>query len=118
MKLHQKLGFNFYNFDSITDSLEEVYTNLEGDPYYIKFLEEMVSYALEFAENYGISSVFEYIDFTPELMKNFKYINQVEIYYLANLDATIDNIRDDLKKYSKPYDWPAYCSEERFGKKY
>lgn len=112
MKLHQKLGFNFYNFDSITDSLEEVHTNLEGDPYYIKFLEEMVGYALEFAKNYGISSVFEYIDFTPELMKSFKYINQVEIYYLANLDATIDNIRDDLKKYSKPYDWPSYCSEE------
>lgn len=112
IKLHKELGFNFYNFDTLTDSIEEVHSNLEGDPYYIKLLEEMVKFALEFAENYGVNSVFEYIDFTPELMANFKYKEQVEIYYLANLEANKDNIREDMKKYSKPFDWPAYCSEE------
>ena len=112
IKLHKELGFNFYNFDSITDAMEEVHSNLEGDPYYIKLLEEMVEFALKFADNYGISSVFEYIDFDPKLLANFKYRDKVEIYYLANLDATIDNIREDLLKYSAPYDWPSYCSEE------
>ena len=39
IKLHKELGFNYYNFDSITDAKEEVHTNLEGDHYYIKLLE-------------------------------------------------------------------------------
>lgn len=111
IKLHKEYGFNFYNFDTLTDSLEEVHNNLEGDYYYVKLLTEMTRFALEFAENYGVSTVFEYIDFMPESMANFKYKDKAEIYYLANLDATEDNIRDDMKRYSKPYDWPSYCTE-------
>lgn len=112
MKLHKDYGFNFYNFDSLADSLEEVHKNLEGDYYYVKLLTEMTGFALEFAENYGVDTVFEYIDFTPELLSNFKYKDKVEIYYLANLDATEENIREDMKKYSKSFDWPSYCSNE------
>ena len=28
IKLHKELGFNFYNFDTLTDSIEEVHSNL------------------------------------------------------------------------------------------
>ena len=112
IKLHKELGFNFYNFDSLADSMEAVHNNLEGDPYYVKLLEEMVFFALEFAQNYGVSSVFEYIDFNPELMAQFKYKEEVQIYYLANLDATLENIREDMSKYSESFDWPSYCSQE------
>ena len=72
----------------------------------------MVGFALQFAENYGVNSVFEFIDFDPKLLVDFKYRGNVEIYYLANLDANIDNIREDLIKYSKPYDWPTTCTED------
>jgi deoxyadenosine/deoxycytidine kinase len=112
IKLHKEYGFNFHNFDSLADSIESVHDNLEGDPYYVKLLEEMVGFALDFAENYGVDSVFEFIDFNPDLLANFKYLDKVEIYYLANLDATIDNIREDMVKYSKPFDWPLTCSQE------
>lgn len=78
----------------------------------MKLLTEMTSFALEFAENYGVNTVFEFIDFTPELMSNFKYKDKVEIYYLANLEATEENIREDMRQYSKSYDWPSYCSSE------
>ena len=118
IKLHKEHGFNFYNFDSLADSIEEVHKNLEGDPYYIKLLTEMTEFSLKFAEDYGVNTVFEYIDFTPELMSNFKYKDKVEIYYLANLDATEENIAEDLKKFSKSYDWPSYVSEEDLQRNY
>lgn len=118
IKLHKEHGFNFYNFDSLADSIEEVHKNLEGDPYYVKLLTEMTGFALKFAEDYGVDTVFEFIDFTPDLMFNFKYKDKVEIYYLANLDATEENIAEDLKKYSKNYDWPSYVTEEDLQRNY
>ena len=42
----------------------------------------------------------------------FEYKDKVEIYFLANLDADDTNIREDMKKYSKPFDWPAYVGVE------
>ena len=48
----------------------------------------------------------------PNDLENFKYKNDIEVYYLANLDATIENIKPDFKKYSKEFDWTSYVSDE------
>ena len=48
----------------------------------------------------------------PSGMDKFKYKDDIEVYYLANLDATEENIKPDFKKYSMDYDWPSYVSDE------
>ncbi len=113
MKLHKEYNFNYYNYDMLLDSLEDSFQVLQdqNDEKYIKLLEEMVKRSLDEANNYGISTVYEYI-FTPKQLQNFKYRKDVQIYFLANLDANEDNIREDLLKYSKNYDWPSYVSDE------
>ena len=113
VKLHKEAGYNFYNFDAITDAIDEgIYEpKVHQDTYYWKFFEEMVESSLSLAENYGINTVIDTIEFMPYLMKDFKYLDKIEVYYLANLDATIDNVKMDMLTYSKPYDWPSYASE-------
>ncbi|MDE6292543.1 MAG: hypothetical protein K2L98_02555 [Bacilli bacterium] len=113
LKLHKNYQFNYYNFDMLLDSLEESLPilNDKDDSKYIALLESMVKRSLLDAENYGINSVYEYI-FTPENLANFKYRNDVQIIFLANLDANIDNIASDLKTYSQKFDWPSYVSDE------
>ena len=113
MKLHNEYNFNYYNFDMLLDSLEESFKVLQdqNDDKYVKLLDEMVKRSLDDAKNYNVSTVYEYI-FTPEQLDKFNYKDQVEIYFLANLDAREDNIREDFKKYSKEYDWPSYVSKE------
>ncbi len=112
MKLHNEHNYNYFNYDMLLDSLEESFKELQdhNDDKYIKLLEEMVKRSLDDAKNYGVSTVYEYI-FTPEQLSDFKYKDQVDIYFLANLDANIDNIESDLKKYSKSYDWPSWASK-------
>lgn len=113
MKLHNEYNYNYYNFDMILDVLEETFVDLNdgNDKKYIKLLENMVKKSLKDAENYGVNSVYDYI-FNPSDFENFKYINNVQIIFLANLDANESNIREDFKIYSKPFDWPSYVSED------
>ena len=113
MMLHDKYNYNYYNFDMLLDSIEASFPVLKdhNDDKYISLLNEMVKRSLDDANNYGVSTVYEYI-FTPQQLSNFKYKDQVQIYFLANLDITEDNIREDMKKYSKPFDWPSYVSVE------
>lgn len=113
MRLQKEYNFNYYNFDMLLDSLEESLPilNDKNDAKYISLLESMVKRSLSDAKNYGISSVYEYI-FMPHELANFKYRDKVQIIFLANLDANMDNIESDLKKYSKDYDWPSYVSRE------
>ena len=113
MMLHDKYNHNYYNFDMLLDSMEKSFPALNdgNEDKYITLLNEMVKRSLDDANNYGVSTVYEYI-FTPEQLNKFKYKDQVQIYFLANLDITEDNIREDMKKYSKTFDWPSYVSEE------
>lgn len=111
--LHKKYNYNYVNFDSLLDSLENTFSELDdGDNNkYIKLLEEMVKRAIDDSNNYGVSTVFDYI-FTPEKLSNFEYKNLVQIYILANLDANEENIKDDLINYSEAYDWPLTATED------
>lgn len=111
--LQKQYNFNYINFDTLLDSLESSFDDLNdgNDDKYIKLLEEMVKRSIEDSNNYDISTVYEYI-FTPRQLSNFKYRNNVEIYFLANLDADISNIRTDLINYSNEYDWPSFATEE------
>ena len=100
-------NYNYYSFDNLLDSLEYTFEILydHNDDKYINLLNELVKRSLNDATNYGISSVYDYI-FTPEQLNKFLYTDQVEIFFLANLDANEKNIRSDMKEYSKSFDWP------------
>ncbi len=113
VKLQKEAGYNYYSFDNIMDATEEVFdVNCVDEKHYMKFLEEYVEFCLKQAENYGINSVIDTIYYMPKDLIDFKYIKDIDVYYLSNMDATEENIREDFKKYSAPYDWPSYVSEE------
>ncbi len=113
VKLQKEAGFNYYNFDNIMDAIEDEFNvDCNDENHYISFLESFVEFILEHAKNYGINSVIDTIYYMPNDLENFKYKNDIEVYYLANLDATIENIKPDFKKYSKVFDWPSYVSDE------
>lgn len=113
MKLHNEYNYNYYNFDMLLDTLEETFTDLNDgdDKKYIKLLESMVARSLKDATNYGVNTVYDYI-FEPKDLNEFKYRDKVGIIFLANLDADENNIREDFKTYSKPFDWPSYVSNK------
>lgn len=111
MLLHDKYNFNYYNYDMLLDSLEESFSQLndKNDDKYISLLNNMVKRSLEDAKNYGVSTIYEYI-FTPKQLSLFKYKNEVQVYFLANLDIDENNAISDMKKYSKSFDWPSFVS--------
>lgn len=113
VKLQKEYNFNYINFDELLDSLEETFPMLDdhNDSKYIKLLENLVKRALEDANNYGVSTCYDYV-FSPSELKDFKYRNDIKIIFLANLDANNSNILEDMKKYSKSFDWPSYASKE------
>ena len=125
MMLRNEHNFNYFSFDSILDALESALPSLGdgNDSKYIPFLDELIEKALEDgktgilnaknsnSKNYGYSTVFDYV-FSPEQILKLKHLNDVEVVFLANLDANQENIRGDLKKYSASYDWPTTASDE------
>lgn len=113
MMLRNEHNFNYFSFDSILDALESALPSLGdgNDSKYIPFLDELIEKALEDGKNYGYSTVFDYV-FSPEQILKLKHLNDVEVVFLANLDANQENIRGDLKKYSVSYDWPTTASDE------
>ena len=113
VKLHKELGFNYYNFDNIMDAIEEEFdVDCVDDKHYYSFLDSFLEFSLAQAENYGINTVIDTIFYMPSGLSNFKYTKDIDVYYLANLDANLDNIRSDFKEYSKHYDWPSYVEEK------
>lgn len=117
LTLHKEYNYNYYNFDMLLDSLEETFPKINdgNEDKYIKYLEQIVEISLEFSENYDVYTVIDYI-FKPKQLSNFKYKKEVEIYFLANLDANKKNIKKDLINYSKKYDWPSYATETEIEK--
>lgn len=117
MMLHKIAGFNYLNFDHLEDAIDTGINKIDGwndEDYFIEFLEQMINYSLEDAENYGINTVLDTYMYNPELLAKLKNKDKIEIYYLACLDCSKEELRVNLKKYSEPYDWPSYCTKEQF----
>lgn len=111
--LHNKYNFNQYNFDMLLDSLETTFKELDdgNDNKYIELLDNMINRSLADAKSYGISTIYEYI-FTPDQISKLKNRGNIKVYFLANLDATENNIESDMQKYSKSYDWPMTATKD------
>ena len=103
--LQTKYGYNYYNMDHITNSVDATWFE-DGLPLndYFPFMESLIEYALTDASRHGINSVFEFI-YSPEVYNKLKSKDNLEFYYLANLDLNENNIRDILIKYSKDYEY-------------
>ena len=77
IKLHKEAGYNYYDMDMLLDALENGIPSVShpgvlDSEYYMKYFENLVERALNDAKNYGVNSVFNYIDFTPKYMTDFK----------------------------------------------
>lgn len=117
MLLHKKHRFNYLNFDHLEDAIDCGInkTNSWNDGEYFKgFLEEMIDYSLEDAKNYGVNTVIDTYMYNPDVLNSLRNKKDIDIYFLACLDRSEEELREDLKKYSASFDWPSYCTEEQF----
>ena len=103
--LQTKYGYNYYNMDHITNSVDHAWfeDGLKLNEYF-PLMESLIDYAITDASRHGINSVFEFI-YGPELYSKLKNKDKVKCIYLANLDLNEDNIRDVLINYSKDYEY-------------
>lgn len=106
-KLQTEAGFNYYNLDHITNSVDYAWfkDGLELNAYF-PFIESLIDYAITDAKRENINSVFDFI-YGPDIFNRLKNKNDVEFIYLANLDLNKENIIDVLMKYSKDYEYSA-----------
>ncbi len=117
MMLHRRMGFNYLNFDHLEDAIDVGINKSDswndGD-YFKGFLKQMIGYSLEDAKNYGINTVLDTYMYNPNIINDLSNRNDIEVYFLADLDSNEEELRINLKKYSKSYDWPSYCTDEQF----
>lgn len=117
--LHKNYGFNYLNFDHLEDAVDEGINKIDGynnSEYFFGFLEFMINASLEDAKNYGVDTIIDTYMYSPQIVKKLKNLNEIDVYYLCDLDSNEEELRRNLKEYSKPYDWPSYTSPEQFEK--
>ena len=67
------------------------------------------------AQIYGISSVFDQYDFTPEDIENLAFKDKLDVYFLGFPDIPVEEIKYNIKHYAQPTDWIAGVDEDYLG---
>jgi hypothetical protein len=116
-----KNGFSKLSFDHIGESigkgLPEVIIENEHDQEccarkLYKFFETMVGGALSDAEQYGINTVIDMYDFTPEYVSKLPSRELFDAYFLGYPDFSADEIEYNIRHFAQPTDWIAQVNEE------
>lgn len=110
-----KEGFNRISFDNIYSALEEgLKINIDELPKELQFsfFENIVNKALEESSLEGINTVIDMYDFLPADISRLQNKNQVEVFFLAYPNCTIDEIKYNVIHYAKPTDWIAEVDED------
>lgn len=110
-----KCGFNRISFDDLYDSIEEG-LNIRVDELskdvQNKFFESIVNKALEEANNNDVNTVIDMFDFLPEDIDKLENKKNVEVYFLAYPDFSIDEIKYNVIHYAKSTDWIANVDDD------
>lgn len=119
-----KNGFSRISFDHINESIEkglpeiiiEDNHNQEccSKKLYI-FFETMVNNAVNDAKIYGINTVIDMYDFTPEYVSKLPNQKDIEVYYLGYPEFSVEEIKHNIKYYAEPTDWIAQVDDEYLG---
>lgn len=115
-KLNKEYNFTHINMDQILDAVDYA-CDEKNIPHFIdcySFLEKLVDFACQNANNYGENTVIEYI-FKISDIKRLQEKYNVCAYALYT-DTDEKNLRKILKKYSKEFDWPFYVGDDDFNR--
>lgn len=115
-KLNKEYNFTHLNMDQILDAVDYV-CDKKDIKHFIDcydFLEKLVEFAYENANNYGENTVIEYIFKIIDVKKLQEKYN-VDAYALYT-DTDEENLKRILKEYSKPFDWPSFVGKDDFNR--
>jgi len=115
-----KNGFSKISFDLVSDALQKGFPNLidnwvsqqECAQKKYLFFEGLVEGAVNDAKIYGLNTVFDVYDFTPEYVSRLPFQNDIAVFYLGYLGFSADEIRHNIRFYAEPTDWIAQVDED------
>lgn len=114
-------GFSKYSLDTLTDAitggLPEVslpggHDQERSAEKLFAFFRILVEGAVSDAKHYGIHTVFDMYDFTPEYVRRLPFEKELEVYFLGYPRFSAEEIRFNIRHYAAPDDWIAQVSEE------
>lgn len=107
-----KSGFSKISFDLLYDLFRET-LNIEEFDNETKFniFKKVVEQSIEDSVTNDINIVIDMYDFLPSDIERLDYKNDIEVYFLAYPNNSIETIKKNIIKYSKPTDWIAQVNE-------
>lgn len=105
-------GFSKISFDLLYDIFRET-LNIEELDNETKFniFKKVVEQSIEDSNTNNINIVIDMYDFLPSDIERLDYKNDIEVYFLAYPNNSIETIKENIIKYSKPSDWIAQVNE-------
>ena len=109
-----KNGFSRISFDNIHEisrnSLDIDINELSEEKKF-KLFENVVNLSLEESINENTNIVIDMYDYLPEDINNLKRKEELEVYFLAYPTCSKEQIKYNLKTYSKSTDWISQVNE-------
>jgi hypothetical protein len=111
-----KLSFDIFN-EAIEKGLPEVVIEDNHDQEscarkLYPFFETIVGGAVDEARRFGLNTVIDMYDYTPEYVSRLPYLADVDVFFLAYPDFDVAEIRTNIRQYAQPEDWIAQVDEE------
>jgi 2-phosphoglycerate kinase len=114
-------GFNKISFDQLSDALQKGFPEIVIEDQYDQevcakkkyaFFESVVESSINDAKIYGLNTVIDMYDFTPEYVSKLPCQKDIEAYFLAFPGLSVDEIRHNIKFYAEPADWIAEVDDD------
>lgn len=110
-----RYGFNKISFDLIYELLRDslnidIDTLSEEEKFNI--FKKVIEQSINDSKLNNINIVIDMYDFLPSDIDKLDYKNDIEVYFLAYPNNSIEIIKENIIKYSKPTDWIAQVNEK------
>lgn len=109
-----KNGFSRISFDNIHEISRnslDIDINELSDEKKFKLFENVVNLSLDESINENTNIVIDMYDYLPEDINKLKRKEELEVYFLAYPNCSKEQIKYNLKTYSKSTDWIAQVNE-------
>ena len=119
--LAKKGGYSKVSLDNLSGALHDGFPEIiindwrdqeEGAIKKFNFFKSFIGSLINEAEIYGLNSVFDMYDFTPEYIEKLPFKDKLEVYFLGFPDISIEEIKYNIKHYAEPTDWIAGVDDE------
>lgn len=114
-------GFSKLSFDHIGEALHEGLPEVVIDRPHdqecsaeklYRFFETLVGCAVSDARIYGLSTVIDMYDFTPEYVSKLPGMENLQVFFLGYPGFTVEEIAHNIRHYAEPTDWIAQVDED------